>query len=143
MSRPATPAIITSAAAAAGAALCFFLLADAAGRLPLVVAAWAGSCALDMGYTVRHGGIIRAHERNPVLRAALRLPGGLRAAVPAALAAEAALVAVGPFAILHAWDSQVFAALCGAAAGAHVCGYLENRRFVRRLFPRGPAAGGG
>lgn len=131
---------MSAAAAAAGAISGFFLLADAADRLPLLVVVWAGSCALDMGYTIKHRGFIRAHERNPVLRTALRLSGSLRAAVPAALAAEAALVALGPFAILHAWDPSVFAALCGAAAGAHLSGCLENRRFVRHPHRRPEAA---
>ena len=99
--------------------------------VPVMAAVWACSCALDMGHTVRHGGLIPAHEQNPVLRGAVRRLGSLRAAVMAALAAEAVLVASAPFVVSLSWDAHLFGVLCGAAAGAHVAGFLESRRFVR------------
>ena len=97
-----------------------------------MAAAWLCACAIDMGYTVRHGSLVGSYERNPVLRACMRF-GGLRAGVIATLAVEAGLVLSGSFIVLHEWDPLLFSVLCGAAAGVHVTGFLESRRFVGRL----------
>jgi len=128
--------VFTLAAAAAGASAGFFLLGyDPARLLYVMVAAWLCACALDMGHTVRQGSrTVRAYEQNPVMRAVLRRTGSLRAAAALALAAEAALIASSPFIITHAWNPHVLGVICGAAAGVHVAGFTESRRFMRRLL---------
>ena len=119
-------------AAAAGAAAGFFLLAhDADSLLPFMVVVWLGTCALDMGYTLKHGSLARRHERNPILQAASRF-GGLRAGAAMTLAAEIGLIVSAPLIILHEWDARLFGVMCGAAACVHATGFLENRRFVRQ-----------
>lgn len=97
-----------------------------------MAAIWAGFCALDMGYTVRHGGLVCRYERNPVLRTAVRRLGGLRAGVAAALIMESAAVMLLPFAISFSWDPHIFGVLCFAAAGAHAAGFVESASFVRQ-----------
>ncbi len=125
--------VFTLAAAAAGASAGFFLLGyDPARLLYVMVAAWLCACALDMGHTMRQGlQAVRAYEQNPVMCAVLRRTGSLRAAAALAIATEAALITSGSFVIMHAWDPHVFGVLCGAAAGIHLSGYVESRRFLR------------
>ena len=68
------------------------------------VAFWLAACGTDMAYAVRHRRFLSRHEQSLVLRVLVgRLR--LRYAVPATLAAEAALVVSSPFLVTHAWDS--------------------------------------
>lgn len=99
-----------------------------------MAAIWLCSCALDMGHTVRLGArSVCAYEQNPVMRPVLRLTGSLPAAAAVALAVEAGFVLGGSFVVVYAWDPRVFGMLCGAAAGVHLSGYAESRRFLRNV----------
>ena len=84
-----------------------------------------------MAYTVRHRRFLLKHEQSLVLRV---LAGRLRLryAVPATLAAEAALVASSPFLVTHAWDSGFLGVAAALAGAIHLSGLAESRSFVRR-----------
>ncbi len=101
---------------------------------------WLAACCADMAYTVRHRRFLPKHERNPVLRVlAGRL--GLGRAVPATLAAEAALVVSSPFLVTHGWDLGFLCVAAVLACMVHLCGLAESRSFVRSAAA-GPAKRG-
>ena len=101
------------------------------------VAFWTAACGTDMAYTVKHRWFLLKHERSLVLRA---LSGRLRLryAVPATLAAEAALVASSPLLVTHAWDPGFLGVAAALAGVVHLSGLAESRSFVRRAGA-GPA----
>ncbi|MDE0266077.1 MAG: hypothetical protein OXK17_03505 [Thaumarchaeota archaeon] len=71
------------------------------------------------------------YERSLVLRIlAKRL--GLGHAVPATLAAEAALVVSSPLLVTHAWDPGFLGVAAVLAGVVHLSGLAESRSFVRR-----------
>ena len=62
----------------------------------------------------------------------------LRYAVPATLAAEAALVVSSPFLVTHAWDLGFLGVAAALTGVVHLSGLAESRSFVRRAGA-GPA----
>ena len=93
---------------------------------------WLAACGTDMTYTARHRRFLSKHEQSLVLRV---LAGRLRLryAVPATLAAEAAVVVSSPFLVTHAWDPG-FLGMAAALTGIiHLSGLAESRSFVRRM----------
>ena len=92
---------------------------------------WLAACGMDMAYTMRHRRFLSRHERSLVLRV---LVGRLRLgmAVPATLAAEAALVVSSPFLVTHAWNPGFFGVAAALAGVVHLSGLAESRSFVRR-----------
>lgn len=101
------------------------------------VAFWLAACCMDMAHTVKHHQFLLKYEQSPVLRV---LAGRLRLgmAVPAMLAAEAALVASSPFLVTHAWDPGFLGVAAALAGVIHLSGLAESRSFVRRTGA-GPA----
>ncbi|MDE0267260.1 MAG: hypothetical protein OXK17_09680 [Thaumarchaeota archaeon] len=59
-------------------------------------------------------------------------------AVPATLAAEAALVVSSPFLVVHRWDPEFLCVATVLTGTVHLCGLAENRSFVRNAAA-GPA----
>ncbi len=95
------------------------------------VSFWLAACCLDMAHTVRHRQFLFKYEQSLVLRIlAGRLR--LRMAVPAALAAEAALVVFSPFLVTHTWDTEFLCVAAVLAGVVHLSGLAESRSFVRR-----------
>ena len=95
------------------------------------VAFWIAACCMDMAYTVRHRQFLLKHEQSPVLRVlAGRL--GLRHAVPATLAAEAALVVFSPLLVTHAWDPGFLGVAAVLTGMIHLTGLVESHLFVLR-----------
>ena len=98
---------------------------------------WLAACGTDMAYTVRHRRFLLKHERSHVLRV---LAGRLRLghAVPATLAAEAALVVFSSFLVTHEWDLEFLGVAAVLVGMVHLSGLAESRSFVRRVGA-GPA----
>ena len=100
---------------------------------------WLAACCMDMAYAVRYRHFLSRYEQSPVLRV---LAGRLRLeyAVPAALAAEFALVVLSPFLVTHEWDSGFLSVAAVLIGMVHMAGLAESMSFVRRRGA-GPAAG--
>lgn len=98
---------------------------------------WLAACCMDMAYTAKHRRFLLKHERSLVLRVMARRLR-LRYAVPATLAAEAALVASSPLLVTHAWDPAFLGVAAALASVVHLSGLAESRSFVRRAGA-GPA----
>ena len=103
-----------------------------AGWAWVPVAFWLAACGADMAYTVRRGRFLLKYERSPVLRV---LAGRLRLAyaVPAALAAEAALVVSSPLLVTHGWDPEFVGVAAVLVGMVHLSGFAESVSFVRRM----------
>ena len=101
---------------------------------------WLAACGTDMAYTVRYSRFLSKHEQSPVLRL---LAGRLRLrfAVPATLAAEAALVVFSPFLVTHKWDPSFLSVAAVLTGMVHLSGLVESMSFVRRM-DAGPAGQG-
>ena len=104
------------------------------------VAFWLAACGADMAYTAGHRQFLSRHEQSPVLRI---LAGRLRLeyAVPATLAAEAALVISSPFLVTHKWDPGFLGVAAVLTGVVHLSGLAESVSFVRRMGA-GPAGRG-
>jgi len=96
---------------------------------------WLAACGTDMAYTVGHRRFLSKHEQSPMLRI---LVGRLRIrhAVPAALAAEAALVISSPFLVTHGWDPEFLGVAAVLTGIIHLSGFFESRSFVRCMGAR-------
>lgn len=96
---------------------------------------WLAACGTDMAYTVRHRQFLLKHEQSPVLRV---LAGRLRLvyAVPAALAAEVALVVSSPFLVVYEWDPSFLGVAAVLVGMVHLSGFVESMLFVRRWGAR-------
>ncbi len=96
------------------------------------VAFWLAACGTDMAYTVRYSRFLSKHERSFTLRV---LAGRLRLAhaVPAALAAEAALVVSSPLLVVHGWDPAFVGVAAVLVGMVHLSGFAESVSFVRRM----------
>ncbi len=103
-----------------------------AGWAWVPVAFWLVACGTDMAYTVRYSRFLSKHEQSPVLRV---LAGRLRLAhaVPAALAAEAALVVSSPLLVVHEWDPEFIGVTAVLVGTVHLSGFAESVSFVRRM----------
>ncbi len=102
-----------------------------AGWAWVPVAFWLVACGTDMAYTVRYSRFLSKHERSFTLRV---LAGRLRLAhaVPAALAAEAALVVFSPLLVVHWWDPEFVGVAAVLVGMVHLSGLAESVSFVRR-----------
>ena len=103
---------------------------------------WLAACGMDMAYAVRYRRFLSRHERSFVLRV---LAGRLRLehAVPAALAAESALVVLSPFLVTHRWDPGFLSVAAVLVGMVHVAGLAESMSFVRRRDAGRPGRGRG
>ena len=93
---------------------------------------WLAACGTDMAYTVRHRRFLLKHEKSLVLRV---LAGHLRLvhAVPATLAAEAALVVFSSFLVTYKWNPEFLSVAAVLVGMVHLSGIIESRSFVRRM----------
>ena len=93
---------------------------------------WLAACGIDMAYTVKHSRFLSKHERSFMLRV---LAGRLRLAhaVPAALAAEVALVVSSPLLVVHGWDPEFVGVAAVLTGMVHLSGFAESMSFVRRM----------